>query len=226
MIKRFLLTAVLSICAATLMAQTVDFTAVTINTETVKTKRIYDSRHFIIGSAGVFLTPVSTAGFAGGLRYGWVKLFGVYGGAELSIQGHPFVLYSSDQGYYPDSKGSGYVDAENKEVTLTGAHQVKYYTLSGGLLVRLGSIFNLSVGPWIAEYDSRDYTSDGRVLVKCNKDRANMGRALILGGELGGYWHIKHLTIMATLGVGTESGADAKGPGTPLNYRLGVGYNF
>lgn len=225
MIKRFLLTAVLFICAATLMAQTVDFTGVTINTETVKTKRIYDSRHFFIGSAGVFFTPVRTVGFAGGLRYGWVKLFGLYGGAELSLQGHPFVGYSSDQNYYP-GKGSGYVDDENKEVTLTGAHQVKYFTLSGGLLVRLGSIFNLSVGPWIAEYDSRDYTSDGRVLVKCNEDRADMGRAFIFGGELGGYWHIKHLTIMATFGVGTESGADAKGPATPFNFRLGAGYNF
>lgn len=218
MFKRLIAVAALSLCAAGLMAQTVDFTGITVSTEKVKKKTVYEPRSYIVASGALFINPINKLSPVLGVRYCWVKKLGFYAAVEMSPQGFPKLGSEAGDGTYIFP---GYKDGDGKPVEFTGKRKNQSLAGSFGLVMRFGKKFDMSLGPCFTLYSCLEETADGRWLLWSDgKSKRNSG--VCYGGELAGYWHINHLTIMA----GMALGAHEMNVGLAKSIKLGLGYKF
>ena len=92
--KKLLLAVALTLSGFVAIAQTVDYTGVSINTKRVK--KTYATHMAVLGT-GVMESGLRDEYFTGelGARFVWAQLFGFYVGAEIGVGGLPFSNESS-----------------------------------------------------------------------------------------------------------------------------------
>ena len=198
MFKRVLLAASAMLLSIGMMAQTVDFTGITVNTERVTKKKVYERKSFVLAD-GVFMGGAVGPTALFGVRYGMVWRLGFYVGAELGIDGFPV---SRDYLY-----GDEYDHAEDYET------RVPAFTLNAGLVIRLSRVANLYLGPGLTLTHKECKLDDGWYI--------NDPHLPGIAGELGVYLHFGRVSMMA----GAYSGPIIEGDGFG-GVKLGVGFNF
>ena len=189
-----------------MMAQTVDFTGITVNTERVTKKKVYERKSFVLAD-GVFMAgnefgPTALLG----VRYGMVWRLGFYVGAELGVDGAP-VFYSNVGG------GTKY-----DKLNLAGYEtRTPAFTLNAGLIIRLSRVVNLYLGPGLALgqriYKLEDDDGNNFWYVRNFNDFDTPD----LAADMGVFLHFGRVSMMAGAS-GASIGAAA--------LKLGVGFNF
>ena len=236
--KKLILAIALTLSGFVAIAQTVDYTGVSINTERVK--KTYATHMAVLGT-GVMEAGLRDEYFTGelGARFVWAQLFGFYVGVEIGVGGLPFSneslpinfgnyhrsgstydydLYSfTVQNEFNDSVGSAVVDHSKTRYAR--------YTFSLGAVLRLGKHADLYLGSGVAM--GRDYVQYASDVIAVNEvlknNRYNGSDFNIAPApELGGYFYVGHVALM----VGASYVP-------PINYRFhnlrlhfGVGYKF
>lgn len=207
MFKRVLLAASAMLLSVGMMAQTVDFTGITVNTERVTKKKVYERKSFVLAD-GVLFTPGPTGLI--GARYGMVWLFGFYVGGEVGING-PIGLRIDTSG-----------DAKN----LTGKAKRPAWMFNAGIIIRVSKVVNLYAGPTLFGYAEYLESADGKWV----KNRSYHDP--FIGGEWGVFLHFGRVTLMPGVFVGGMRYDERNGYGyddktaTAAGKKLGVGFNF
>ncbi len=227
--KKIILTAVMALVTVAAVAQTIDYTGVTINTERVK--KTYPTRMSVL-LTGVGEYNSYHHAFTGelGARFVWVQRFGFYAGVELGVQGLP--LHTKNQPHFDgiDYSVSGTVVYDNNQMSNDGGlREVKSKypraTLSVGAVMRLGKHADIYLGSGVAvgkrmltySYDKAEIKNylDGKWF-----DDAWSDDYICPTAELGGHFYIGHVTLLA----GFSFVPAKRNNGYRLH--LGVGYNF
>lgn len=192
-----------------MMAQTVDFTGITVNTERVTKKKVYERKSFVMVD-GAFLVQGPTG--LVGARYGQVWLLGFYVGGEVGING-PIPVGGSRSGVSDND--------------LTGKTRTPAWMIDAGLIIRLSRVVNLYVGPTLLGYEKQYETRDGEWSVRDSSNGPG------LGGELGVVLHFGRVTLMPGVFAGSitrfrpTTKYDYSPVSTPYSgLKLGVGFNF
>lgn len=202
MFKRVLLAASAMLLSVCLMAQTVDFTGITVNTERVTKKKVYERKSFVLVD-GAFLIGHGKTGLVGA-RYGMVWRLGFYAGAEIGIHG------------FPSFKGG-----DRSAVTVE--QRSPAFAFNAGLIIRLSRVVNLYLGPGILQYAEQGKTESGNWV---DITRFKPG----FGGELGVFLHFGRVTVMPGISIAHVEAGSWYGPDQPkftlASFKLGVGFNF
>lgn len=235
--KKLILAVALTLSGFVAIAQTVDYTGVSINTERVK--KTYATHMAVLGT-GVMEAGLRDEYFTGelGARFVWAQLFGFYVGAEIGVGGLPFSneslptnfgnyhrdgstydydLYSfTVQNEFNDSVGSAVVDHSKTRYAR--------YTFSLGAVLRLGKHADLYLGSGMAMgRDYRQYASDVIAVNEVLKNKYNGSNFYIAPApELGGYFYVGHVALM----VGASYVPPIRYRFHNLRLHFGVGYKF
>ena len=166
MMKRIILLSVLWLLPAFgLLAQTIDFTSVTVSTERVKKVKQYERCTFVLATPSIEISEkggtteshiVGTSAHPVlGARFGQVKKWGYYIGFQVGLGGLPFK--SSDESFYEywwsgskkdEFRGFRKGTGDNVQaVELAGGSRYARLGLDFGVVVRLSKVFNLYLGP-------------------------------------------------------------------------------
>ena len=237
--KKLILAIALTLSGFVAIAQTVDYTGVSISTERVK--KTYATHMAVLGT-GVMEAGLDDKYFTGelGARFVWAQLFGFYVGAEIGVGGLPFsneslpinfgnyhrdgsTYYYYDDDYFTvmnefnDNVGSIFVDHSKTRYAR--------YTFSLGAVLRLGKHADLYLGSGVAM--GRDYLQYASYVTAVNEvlknNRYNGSDFYIAPDpELGGYFYVGHVALM----VGASYVPPISYRFHNLRLHFGVGYKF
>lgn len=236
--KKLILAIALTLSGFVAIAQTVDYTGVSINTERVK--KTYATHMAVLGT-GVMEAGLDDKYFTGelGARFVWAQLFGFYVGAEIGVGGLPFSNKSLpiNFGNYHLDVSTYYYDYEyitvlNEFNDSVGSIVVDHsktryarYTFSLGAVLRLGKHADLYLGCGVAM--GRNYLQYASDVIAVNEvlknNRYNGSNFNIAPApELGGYFYVGHVALM----VGASYVPPISYRFHNLRLHFGVGYKF
>lgn len=217
--KSVVLAALMLLLGTGVMAQTIDLTTVTINTE--RAKKEYVGRKYVV-LTGSFRYPfgkeISGTPYNGaiGARFGMVKHFGFYAGFEIGLHGLPFGSYV-DSPSYNYGETPGYIDTDGSHHPDKDTYRYPMFSFVGG------GILNVSYGLDI--FAGTGITMGNEIFKYPKGDRYDAtyewskGKYVSPVVELGLFYHIGHFT-----GMVSASYIPVKFKG--LQATLGFGYNF
>lgn len=236
--KKLILAIALTLSGFVAIAQTVDYTGVSINTERVK--KTYATHMAVLGT-GVMESGLRDEYFTGelGARFVWAQLFGFYVGAEIGVGGLPFSneslpfnfgnYHRDGSTYYYDDE---YFTVKNEFNDSVGSivednSKTRYarYTFSLGAVLRLGKHADLYLGCGVAMgRDYRQYASDVIAVNEILKNNRYNGSDFNIAPapELGGYFYVGHVALM----VGASYVPPISYRFHNLRLHFGVGYKF
>jgi len=237
--KKLILAIALTLSGFVAIAQTVDYTGVSISTERVK--KTYATHMAVLGT-GVMEAGLRDEYFTGelGARFVWAQLFGFYVGAEIGVGGLPFSNeslpfnfgnYHRDDYYYDYAYNPSFTvrNEFNDDVgsIVVDKSKTRYarYTFSLGAVLRLGKHADLYLGSGVAM--GRDYLQydSGVIAVKeVLKNNWYNGSDFYIAPapELGGYFYVGHVALM----VGASYVPPISYRFHNLRLHFGVGYKF
>ena len=186
-----------------LMAQTIDFTGVSISTERVK--KLYPRTTFIMATGAGDLTlddynkymPSKTALF--GARFGMVWKVGFYVGAEIGLNGPTRSMRNS----------AGWID-QNQYYGMHLPQKEPRFTVLAGAVLRLSDVWNIYAGSGYARLQSMAKNPDTDTWQYWRNTSA-------IPIEVGTIVNLNHLSLMLGATYLTNRSVRAT---------LGVGYNF
>lgn len=236
--KKLILAVALTLSGFVAIAQTVDYTGVSINTERVK--KTYATHMAVLGT-GVMEAGLRNEYFTGelGARFVWAQLFGFYVGAEIGVGGLPFSneslpinfgnYYLDRSSYYYDYE---YITVKNEFNDSVGSIVVDHsktryarYTFSLGAVLRLSKHADLYLGSGVAMgRDYLQYASDVTAVNEVLKNNRYNGSDFYFAPapELGGYFYVGHVALM----VGASYVPPISHRFHNLRLHFGVGYKF
>lgn len=232
--KKLILAIALTLSGFVAIAQTVDYTGVSISTERVK--KTYATHMAVLGT-GVMEAGLNDKYFTGelGARFVWAQLFGFYVGAEIGVGGLPFSdesLPFNFGNYHRDySYGYNSFTVRNEFNDIVGRiwdnskRRYARYTFSLGAVLRLGKHADLYLGSGVAMgRDYLQYASDVIAVKEVLKNNwyDDSGFYIAPAPELGGYFYVGHVALM----VGASYVPPISYRFHNLRLHFGVGYKF